>query len=61
MSPERVVVGMLNKQIAGQLRITEKTVKAHRARVMRKMRVRSVAELARMAEKLDTRVARRPS
>ena len=52
---ERVVVGMLNKQIAGELRITEKTVKAHRARVMRKMRVRSVAELARMAEKLDIR------
>lgn len=52
---ERVVVGMLNKQIAGQLRITEKTVKAHRARVMRKMRVRSVAELARMAEKLGTK------
>ena len=52
---ERVVVGMLNKQIAGQLRITEKTVKAHRARVMRKMRVRSVAEPARMAEKLGTK------
>ena len=52
---ERVVAGMLNKQIAGQLRITEKTVKAHRARVMRKMRVRSVAELARMAEKLGTK------
>jgi FixJ family two-component response regulator len=52
---ERVVVGMLNKQIAGALRITEKTVKAHRARVMRKMRVRSVAELARMAEKLGTK------
>ena len=61
---ERVVVGTLNKQIAGQLGITEKTVKAHRARVMRKMRVRSVAELARMAEKLDAhapRAARRPS
>ena len=52
---ERVVIGMLNKQIAAQLRITEKTVKAHRARVMRKMRVRSVAELARMAEKLGTK------
>ena len=61
---ERVVIGMLNKQIAGQLCITEKTVKAHRARVMRKMRVRSVAELARMAEKLDTQAPlafRRPS
>ncbi len=52
---ERVVIGLLNKQIAAQLRITEKTVKAHRARVMRKMRVRSVAELARMAEKLGTK------
>lgn len=49
---ERVVIGQLNKQIASDLGISEKTVKVHRARVMRKMSVRSVAELARIAEQL---------
>ncbi|MGW8368360.1 MAG: response regulator transcription factor [Gammaproteobacteria bacterium] len=48
----RVVSGLMNKQIAGEMAITEKTVKVHRARVMRKMAVRSVAELARIAEKV---------
>jgi RNA polymerase sigma factor (sigma-70 family) len=48
----RVVSGLMNKQIAGEMAITEKTVKVHRARVMRKMAVRSVAELARIAEKI---------
>lgn len=52
-----VVEGLMNKQIAGLLGITEKTVKVHRARVMSKMAVRSVAELARFAEKLGTRAA----
>ena len=47
-----VVVGYLNKQIAATLSIAEKTVKVHRARVMRKMAVRSVAELARIAERM---------
>jgi len=46
-----VVTGMLNKQIAGELGIAEKTVKVHRARVMEKMRARSVAELVRMADR----------
>ena len=46
-----VVTGMLNKQIAGELGIAEKTVKTHRARVMRKMRARSVAELVRLADR----------
>src|SRR5437016_3792620 len=42
---EHVVSGKLNKQIAGDLGITEATVKMHRARVMAKMKVQSVAEL----------------
>jgi FixJ family two-component response regulator len=49
---EHVVTGQLNKQIAGDLGTVEKTIKVHRARVMRKMRVTSVAELARLAERL---------
>jgi RNA polymerase sigma factor (sigma-70 family) len=44
-----VVQGRLNKQIAGELGISEKTVKVHRARVMEKMRAESVADLVRMA------------
>jgi len=45
-----VVSGLLNKQTAAELGITEKTVKFHRGHVMRKMRAPSVVELARMAE-----------
>jgi len=45
---EYVISGRLNKQIAGDLGITEKTVKAHRARVMEKLETRSVAGLVRM-------------
>ena len=45
---ERVISGRLNKQIAADLGITEKTVKAHRGRVMEKLETRSVAELVRM-------------
>lgn len=48
-----VVRGRLNKQIAGDLDIVEKTVKVHRARVMEKMGVRSVAALVRIAERLE--------
>lgn len=48
-----VVVGRLNKQIAAELGTSEKTIKVHRARVMEKMNVASLAELARLAEKLD--------
>jgi RNA polymerase sigma factor (sigma-70 family) len=47
-----VVVGMLNKQIATALGTSEKTVKVHRARVMQKMRVQSVAQLVLLAEKV---------
>ena len=49
---ELVVRGQLNKQIAYALSISEVTVKIHRGGVMRKMQVRSVAELGRMAEVL---------
>jgi len=47
-----VITGMLNKQIAAELGIAEKTVKVHRAQVMRKMQVVSVAEMVRLAELL---------
>jgi len=48
-----VVSGLLNKQIAAELGISEITVKAHRGQVMRKMRVDSLAELVRVAGALD--------
>jgi FixJ family two-component response regulator len=48
---EHVIRGRLNKQIAADMRIGEKTVKVHRARVMSKMRVRSVAELVGLSTK----------
>jgi FixJ family two-component response regulator len=47
-----VVAGLLNKQIAGELGISEETVKVHRGHVMRKMEADSVAVLVRMCEKL---------
>ena len=47
---ERIVTGWLNKQVAAELGTVEKTIKVHRARVMAKMRVQSLAELARLAE-----------
>jgi FixJ family two-component response regulator len=47
-----VVRGRLNKQIAGDLGIVERTVKAHRAKVMEKLRADSAAELVRMASRL---------
>ena len=48
---EHVVAGKLNKQIADDLGTVEQTVKVHRAHVMEKMRVRSVAELVRLTER----------
>ena len=52
---EHIVAGKLNKQIAGDLGISEATVKMHRARVMTKMKVQSVAELVRLAEQCGIR------
>jgi RNA polymerase sigma factor (sigma-70 family) len=49
---ERVVQGKINKQIAQQLGATERTIKAHRHRVMEKMKVQSLAELVSLAERL---------
>ena len=48
-----VIRGFLNKQIAHELGTVEKTIKVHRARVMEKMRVRSLAELVHLAERLN--------
>jgi FixJ family two-component response regulator len=48
-----VVSGFLNKQIAAELGMVERTVKAHRAEVMRRMGVSSVAELVRMVGSID--------
>jgi FixJ family two-component response regulator len=48
-----VVAGRLNKQIAGDLGISEITVKVHRGQVMKKMKASSVPDLARMADKLS--------
>ena len=48
----KVVAGLLNKQIAGELGMSETTVKIHRHQVMEKMKAASVAELVRMADRL---------
>lgn len=53
-----VIAGRLNKQIAACLGATEKTIKVHRARMMHKMAVRSVAELTRLVDQIGVRPER---
>ncbi len=50
-----VTAGLMNKQIAGELKVSEITVKVHRGNVMRKMSAKSLAELVRMADALGVR------
>ncbi len=52
-----VVSGLLNKQVGGELGISEITVKAHRGRVMEKMKARSLAELVKLNSKLGFETA----
>jgi FixJ family two-component response regulator len=49
----KVASGRPNKQIAGELKLSEVTVKVHRRHVMRKMKAKSLADLVRMADKLS--------
>ncbi len=58
---QQVVSGLLNKQVASELNITEYTVKIHRAHVMRKMHANSLADLVRMAESLGISSRRAPA
>ena len=53
-----VVSGMLNKQIAAHIGITENTVKVHRSRAMEKMQAESLADLVKMFERLQAPLAR---
>jgi FixJ family two-component response regulator len=50
-----VTAGLMNKQIAGELGVSEITIKVHRGSVMRKMGAKSLAELVRMADALGLR------
>jgi FixJ family two-component response regulator len=50
-----VVTGLINKEVGSRLGLSEVTVKIHRSRVMQKMEAGSLAELVRMADKLNPR------
>lgn len=52
-----VVQGLMNKQVAGELSLSEITVKIHRGSAMRKMQARTLADLVRMAERLEPRAS----
>jgi FixJ family two-component response regulator len=52
-----VISGLLNKQAAAELRISEVTLQIHRSKVMHKMRARSIADLVRMAVRLNISTA----
>ena len=56
---ELVIRGNINKQVARALGCTERTIKAHRHRVMEKMQVKSLAELVSLAERIGIRSATR--
>jgi FixJ family two-component response regulator len=53
-----VAAGLLNKQVAGELATTERTIKFHRAHIMQKMHAESLADLVRMTEKLGAVIRR---
>jgi FixJ family two-component response regulator len=57
---ELVATGLLNKQVGGELRMAEKTVKTHRANVMRKLGITSVAELMVVLQKAEVTPPVRP-
>ena len=56
-----VVAGLLNKQVGGELGISEITVKAHRGQVMRKMKAESLPDLVHMADRLGITSSKRPA
>jgi FixJ family two-component response regulator len=56
-----IITGMLNKQIAFGLKITERTVKAHRSQIMQKLNVVSVAELVRLTQTANISPVRKDS